>query len=135
MPEGKSSSFCGSIAYLAPEMLRRQAHSHMLDLYGLGVLLYEMLVGLPPFYTRDREQLFRNITTEKLTFPDFVSAAPKNLITKLMDRNPERRLGRKHTKEVRSHEFFDGISMNFTYQSCSLSVPEVLFCAAHETMP
>ncbi|CAD7929586.1 unnamed protein product [Amoebophrya sp. A25] len=56
-----ADSFCGSVAYLAPEMLRRQGHCHTLDIYGLGVLLFEMLSGIPPFYTRDRRRLFRNI--------------------------------------------------------------------------
>ncbi|CAD7941672.1 unnamed protein product [Amoebophrya sp. A120] len=54
-------SFCGSVAYLAPEMLQRRGHGHTLDTYGLGVLLFEMLSGTPPFYTRDRRRLFRNI--------------------------------------------------------------------------
>lgn len=58
---GKTNSFCGSVAYLAPEMIKRQGHTHAIDLYGLGVLMYEMLAGIPPFYTRDRDQLFHNI--------------------------------------------------------------------------
>lgn len=53
-----AKSFCGSIAYLAPEMLRRTGHGKSVDWYLLGVLLYEMLVGVPPYFTSNREILF-----------------------------------------------------------------------------
>ena len=53
-----AKSFCGSIAYLAPEMLRRTGHGKSVDWYLLGVLLYELLVGLPPHFTNNREELF-----------------------------------------------------------------------------
>ena len=49
-----SQSFCGSVAYLAPEMLRRQGHGKSIDWYLLGVLIYEMLVGVPPYFCTDR---------------------------------------------------------------------------------
>jgi serine/threonine protein kinase len=49
-----TQSFCGSVAYLAPEMLRRAGHGKSVDWYLLGVLLYEMLVGMPPYFNRDR---------------------------------------------------------------------------------
>ena len=54
----QSSSFVGSIAYLAPEILNRKGHSKSLDWYLCGVLLYEMLVGIPPFYSNNRKELF-----------------------------------------------------------------------------
>jgi serine/threonine protein kinase len=49
-----TQSFCGSIAYLAPEMLRRSGHGRTVDWYLLGVLLYEMLVGIPPYFNKDK---------------------------------------------------------------------------------
>jgi serine/threonine protein kinase len=49
-----TNSFCGSFAYLAPEMLKRQGHNKTVDWYMLGVLIYEMLMGLPPFYHKNR---------------------------------------------------------------------------------
>lgn len=48
-------SFCGSVAYLAPEMLRRSGHGKSVDWYLLGVLLYEMMVGVPPYFTNNKE--------------------------------------------------------------------------------
>jgi protein-serine/threonine kinase len=53
-----AQSFCGSIAYLAPEMLKKIGHGKSVDWYLLGVLLYEMVVGIPPYFTNDRKQLF-----------------------------------------------------------------------------
>lgn len=62
-------SFCGSVAYLAPEMLKRTGHGKSVDWYLLGVLLYEMLVGIPPYYTNNREKLFQNIQRGPLLIP------------------------------------------------------------------
>jgi serine/threonine protein kinase len=56
-----AKSFCGSYAYLAPEMIRKKGHGKTVDWYLLGVILYEMLTGLPPYYADDREELFENI--------------------------------------------------------------------------
>ena len=55
-----SNSFCGSVAYLAPEMLRRAGHTKSIDWYLLGVLIYEMLVGVPPYFNTDKAKLFEN---------------------------------------------------------------------------
>lgn len=51
-------SFCGSVAYLAPEMLKRCGHGKAVDWYLLGVVMYELLVGIPPYYANNREELF-----------------------------------------------------------------------------
>jgi serine/threonine protein kinase len=54
-------SFCGSVAYLAPEMIRKAGHGKSVDWYLLGVLLYEMLVGQPPYFSKSKTELFNNI--------------------------------------------------------------------------
>lgn len=54
-------SFCGSVAYLAPEMLKRCGHGKAVDWYLLGVVMFELLTGLPPYYANNREELFHNI--------------------------------------------------------------------------
>ena len=58
---GMTASFCGSLAYLAPEMLKRTGHGKSVDFYHLGVLIYEMLTGQPPFMSDSREAIMRNI--------------------------------------------------------------------------
>ena len=109
-----AKSFCGSVAYLAPEMLRRSGHSKSVDWYLFGVLLYEMLVGSPPFYSSSREQLFFNIQKAKLAVPKTMSSQAKNLIKLLMNRDPSRRLGssKRDSEEVKSHPFFKGVNWN-----------------------
>ena len=64
-----AKSFCGSLAYLAPEMLAQQGHGKSVDWYLLGVLLYEMLVGKTPFYSHNKQQLLDNIENADLYFP------------------------------------------------------------------
>jgi len=75
-----AGSFCGSLAYLAPEVLKRKGHGKAVDWYLLGVLVYEMLVGHPPFYCQNRDQLFRNILTSPVLLPATLSPEAKSLI-------------------------------------------------------
>ena len=63
---GKSHSFCGSPEYLSPEMLQSmEGHDRRIDIYSLGVLLYEMLTGLPPFFDENHQKMFENIMTHE----------------------------------------------------------------------
>ncbi|CAK9023729.1 Protein kinase 2 (PK2) [Durusdinium trenchii] len=97
-----TKSFCGSVAYLAPEILSRQGHGRTVDLYGLGVLLYEFIEGSPPYYSRDRDTLFRNIVAASLSAPARCSLKCQQLIVALMQRDPAKRLGRDRTSDVRA---------------------------------
>ena len=86
-----TKSFCGSVAFLAPEILLRRGHGHTVDIYNLGVLLFDMLTGLPPFYHPDRETLFANIKHARLVVPQYVPRTARSLIEALMEREPSRR--------------------------------------------
>jgi serine/threonine protein kinase len=83
-----TKSFCGSPAYLAPEMLKRQGHGKSLDWYLLGVLMYEMLVGIPPYYSNNKETLYENIQKGPLKLPNFLSEDARTLLIALLNRNP-----------------------------------------------
>lgn len=102
-------SFCGSVAFLAPEILRRLAHGHTVDIYGLGVLLHCMLAGVPPFFHPDKETLFIRIQHAELRVPSYVSASARSLIEALMNREPSKRLGAAATLDVKHHPFFSSI--------------------------
>lgn len=69
-----------SVAYLAPEMLKKQGHGKAVDWYLLGVVMYEMLVGIPPYYANSREQLFHNIENGILKIPNSISEEAKSLL-------------------------------------------------------
>ena len=65
----------------------RQGHSYEIDYYCLGALLYELVTGLPPFYSRDHNQLFENILTSSLTFPSHLSNELKDFLTNMLQKD------------------------------------------------
>ena len=67
--EDTAYSFCGSPEYMSPEMLLRDGHNYMVDIYCLGALLYEFVIGSPPFYSRDIESIYESILNESVQFP------------------------------------------------------------------
>ena len=112
-----AKSFCGSVAYLAPEMIKRTGHSRSVDWYLFGALIYEMLVGSPPYYSASREQLFHNIQRGKLRIPKGISQNAKEIIRMLLNRDPAKRLGSstRDAEEVKSHPFFKGTNWEMYY--------------------
>jgi serine/threonine protein kinase len=76
-----TKTFLGTPAYLPPEIVKKEHHNQMVDWYHLGVLIYEMLIGITPFYHDDKETLFKNISSAELKIPKFLSEEAKDLIT------------------------------------------------------
>jgi serine/threonine protein kinase len=111
-----AKSFCGSIAYLAPEVLNKTGHGKSIDWYLLGLLIYEMLVGIPPYYCSNKEQLFKNIKTAPLKVPLALSEPAKTLLVGLLTRNPTKRLGagQDDASEIKRHPWFASIDWELT---------------------
>ena len=107
-------SFCGSVAYLAPEMLRRAGHNKSIDWYLVGVLTYEMLTGRPPFFNTNREQMFENIQRGKLRIPNSLSLEARGFLKDLLHRDPNKRLGsgKEDAEALKRHPFFAEIDWN-----------------------
>lgn len=109
-PAVLQTSFCGSPEYMSPEMLGGRGHTQVVDFYCLGALLYEMLTGLPPFYHPDRARMYRMIQTEEVRIPRYFSRNVKDLILKLLEKEPSRRLGtQKGAQEIKNHSWCTNI--------------------------
>lgn len=107
-----ATSVCGTPEYLAPEILFKMGHGKAVDWWTLGAIIYEMLTGLPPFYTTNREELFERIKFGSLKFPATLSPAAKNLLEGLFQKNPEKRLGSgpEGAKGIKEHPWFAGVN-------------------------
>lgn len=116
-PSTGARSFCGSVAYLAPEMLKRSGHGKAVDWYLLGVVMYELLVGLPPYYANNREELFYNIENASLKIPSYISLEARNLLKALLQRNPAKRLGsgKGDSEEIKAHQYFYDVDWDIVY--------------------
>ncbi|EAR86537.2 Serine/Threonine kinase domain protein (macronuclear) [Tetrahymena thermophila SB210] len=110
-----TKSFCGSLAYLPPEMLNKTGHTQSLDWYLLGVLMYELLEGMPPYYSDNKQKLFDNIRNAPLKMPKQASDAAKSLLKGLLSKDPIQRLGSKGAEEVKSHPFFRDVNWEDVY--------------------
>lgn len=95
-------------------MLKRSGHGKSVDWYLLGVLLYEMLVGVPPYFTQNKDQMFYNIQKGYLKIPANLSNDAKSLLIGLLNRNPQKRLGasKYDAEDIKKHSFFKSIDWN-----------------------
>lgn len=119
-------SFCGSPAYLSPEMLDKKGHGYPTDIYGIGCILYEMVVGEPPYYDESMEQMFDNIRNARLKFPGYLTKEIRGLIGRMLERDVSKRIGSSGMKEVKQHEFFNGFSWEKLVKK-QLPVPKEVF--------
>lgn len=114
--EGKTYSFCGTVEYMAPEVVNRKGHDMIADWWSFGVLMYEMLTGDLPFHSDNRKTTMQMILRARLAMPRQLTANAQALLRKLFKRVPSARLGAKGADEIKRHIFFDGINWEKLYR-------------------
>ncbi|XP_019403712.1 PREDICTED: aurora kinase A [Crocodylus porosus] len=98
-PSSRRTTLCGTLDYLPPEMIEGRTHDEKVDIWSLGVLCYEFLVGKPPFEAETYQETYRCISKVEFRFPPFLSEGAKDLISKLLKHNPYHRLPLKDVLE------------------------------------
>ena len=100
---GVRKTFCGTPEYIAPEMLLKKGHDTRVDIWSVGVLMFELLSGYSPFVAKSNQELYQNIRRLKIQWPKDMQPLAKNLIGKILKLNP---LDRPSLQEILDHQWF-----------------------------
>ncbi|XP_008544991.1 ribosomal protein S6 kinase 2 beta isoform X2 [Microplitis demolitor] len=116
LDDSKAYSFCGTVEYMAPEVVNRQGHSFAADWWSFGVLMFEMLTGALPFQGANRKETMTQILKAKLGMPYNISPEAQALLRVLFKRNPANRIGSNGVEEIKNHVFFASIDWDALYR-------------------
>lgn len=104
-------TLCGTPDYLAPEIVLSKGYGRAVDFYALGILIYEMLAGFPPFYHENHMKLYDNIVNSEPRFSSSFDPVAKDLVIRLLEKNPAKRLGVQAggISDIKNHVWFKDV--------------------------
>eukprot|EP01069_Polyplicarium_translucidae_P001263 Polyplicarium_translucidae@DN1602_c0_g1_i1.p1 len=115
--EYRTYTLCGTPEYIAPEVLLNKGHGKPVDWWTIGVLIYEMLVGYPPFFDDDPMGIYQKILSGKVVFPPFFDKHAKGLVKRLLTHDLGKRFGNLKcgVEDIKGHRWFEGLNWNDLY--------------------